>query len=183
MNLQTMQRLISEHFGGLVIIIDDSSAMSRHSTLIAGILDMFTQACSFDVYFVNHRSGLEGPNGQAPDGFYLRTAHDGKSVIEALNNPPETTPTGGTVTRILDGYTKQYRQDPSLKPLHLIVFTDEKTSSKTLKKEAGAAHAAVSTEVVIVEIDDNVAASVVVEEIVRGMSDMIKRRRLSGPGC
>jgi hypothetical protein len=121
-----------------LLVFDDSSSMDHYWSKMREALSMVSTVCTkhdddgVDVYFFNHQSVRQAPDGKAPGGYYgLKTAKDVDLVFTAAQ-PWGMTPTGATLQRILDPYITQYGKMDRLKPLNVIVLTDGDATDTTL---------------------------------------------------
>ncbi|KAL7798320.1 hypothetical protein V8C37DRAFT_399110 [Trichoderma ceciliae] len=117
-----------------IFVIDDSGSMAGSPWKeVAKVLRSITPICTahdsdgIDLYFLNHRSAIQGPGDKAKDGYYNINSSDVMEGIFGSVRPYGTTPTGTRLQSILKPYlaTLSAAKDAEdVKPVNIIVITD-----------------------------------------------------------
>ncbi|RFU80126.1 hypothetical protein TARUN_2089 [Trichoderma arundinaceum] len=117
-----------------VFVVDDSGSMAGAPWReVAAVLRSITPICTahdsdgVDLYFLNHRSALQGPADKAKNGYYNINSPETIETIFGAIRPYGTTPTGTRLQSILKPYLASLssaKDVDSVKPVNIIVITD-----------------------------------------------------------
>lgn len=117
-----------------VFVVDDSGSMAGSPWReVAAVLRSITPICTahdsdgIDLYFLNHKSGTQGPTNKGKDGYYNINSPETMAEIFNSVRPYGTTPTGTRLQSILKPYLTSLssaKDMEDVKPVNIIVITD-----------------------------------------------------------
>jgi uncharacterized protein YegL len=117
-----------------VLVVDDSGSMAGAPWReVAEVLRSITPICTahdsdgIDLYFLNHKSAIEGPADKARGGYYNINSPEMMERIFRSVAPHGTTPTGARLQSILKPYVaglSSAKDIEDVKPVNIIVITD-----------------------------------------------------------
>ncbi|KAM0255967.1 hypothetical protein ACHAQJ_005271 [Trichoderma viride] len=117
-----------------VLVVDDSGSMGGAPWReVAEVLRSITPICTahdsdgIDLYFLNHKSAIEGPADKAKGGYYNINSPEMMERIFQSVGPHGITPTGVRLQSILKPYLASLSSAKDMdhvKPVNIIVITD-----------------------------------------------------------